>query len=51
VLTLLQEAAAAIDNHAADVSDENKGLWRFWNRKAREMADKSAVVAVGNGAL
>jgi hypothetical protein len=51
VLALLKEAAAAIDHHAADVSDENKGLWRFWNRKASEMADKATVVAVGNGAL
>jgi hypothetical protein len=51
VLALLQDAAAAIDSHAADVSDENKGLWRFWNRKATEMAEKSAVVAVGNGVL
>jgi hypothetical protein len=51
VLALLTEAATAIEHHAADVSDENKGLWRFWNRKAAEMADKTAVMAVGNGPL
>lgn len=38
----LLAAADLIDQFESDVSDENKGLWRFWNRKATELADKLA---------
>lgn len=38
----LLAAADLIDQVQADVSDENKGLWRFWNRKASELASKLA---------
>jgi DNA topoisomerase IA len=36
----LLAAADLIDQFETDVSDENKGLWRFWNRKALELAAK-----------
>lgn len=36
----LLAAADLIDQYQIDVSDENKGLWRFWNRKASELAGK-----------
>jgi DNA topoisomerase IA len=36
----LLAAADLIDQLETDVSDENKGLWRFWNRKASELASK-----------
>lgn len=38
----LLAAADLLDQFEADVSDENKGLWRFWNRKASELASKLA---------
>jgi DNA topoisomerase IA len=36
----LLAAADLIEQLEQDVSDENKGLWRFWNRKATELAAK-----------
>lgn len=38
----LLAAADLIDQFETDVSDENKGLWRFWNRKATELSAKLA---------
>ncbi|TLX15965.1 DNA topoisomerase [Rhizobium sp. MHM7A] len=38
----LLAAADLIDQLETDVSDENKGLWRFWSRKASELASKLA---------
>jgi DNA topoisomerase-3 len=38
--TTLLAAADLIDQFETDVSDENKGLWRFWNRKASELTAK-----------
>lgn len=38
----LLSAADLIEQFETDVSDENKGLWRFWNRKAGELAAKLA---------
>ncbi len=34
----LLAAADLIDQYQIDVSDENQGLWRFWSRKASELA-------------
>lgn len=51
ILSLLDEAASAIDTHADDVSDENKGLWRFWNRKARELASSKEERTYEAGAI
>lgn len=45
---LIEQQAAKItemERRIADgESDENKGLWRFWNDKARELSDKLAVM-------
>lgn len=40
----LNRAADYIDKLEADVSDENAGLWRYWNRKARELAEELAAL-------
>ena len=44
---IAQQAAkiAELERRIADgESDENKGLWRFWNDKARELAEKLTVM-------
>lgn len=44
IISLLTEAADTLEIMESDVCDEDKGLWRFWNRLAREMVEKMAAM-------